>query len=78
MPQLRPIFFCLASIMIFGYMMKYIGLFITAIVLVVVAAYARRDVNLKETLVFGVLLSLGTIGVFVYALGQPLPAWWGY
>jgi hypothetical protein len=77
-PQLRPIFFCLASIMIFGYMMKYIGLFITAIVLVVIAAYARRDVNLIETLVFGVLLSLGTIGVFVYALGQPLPAWWGY
>ena len=48
------------------------------IVLVVIAAYARRDVNLIETLVFGVLLSLGTIGVFVYALGQPLPAWWGY
>jgi len=77
-PKFRPLFFVLLSIMIFGYMMKYVGLFITAIVLVLIAAYARRDVNLLETIAFGIVLSLATIGVFVYGLGQPLPAWWGY
>ncbi len=77
-PQLRPMAFVLVSIIIFGYLMKYVGLAITAVVLVLIAAYARRNVNLLETLFFGVCLSLGTILIFVYALGQPLPAWWGY
>lgn len=77
-PKYRPILFVLMAIMMFGYLMKYVGLFITAIVLVLIAAYARRDVNLTETLIFGVGLSLATILVFAYALGQPLPAWWGY
>ncbi len=30
-PQLRPILFCLAAIILFGYMMKYVGLFLTGI-----------------------------------------------
>jgi hypothetical protein len=34
-------------------------------------------VNVLEALVLGVGLALFTIGVFVYALSQPLPAWWG-
>jgi hypothetical protein len=77
-PQWRPMLFCLAAIILFGYMMKYVGLFLTAIALVIVAAYARPKVNLIETLIFGVAMSIGTILIFVYALGQPLPAWWGY
>lgn len=78
MPKFRPMFFVLMSILIFGYMMDYVGLAITAVVLVFVAAYARRDVNILETAIFGVGLSIGTILIFVYGLGQPLPAWWGY
>ena len=77
-PQWRPMLFCLAAIILFGYMMKYVGLFLTAIALVIVAAYARPKVNLIETLIFGVAMSIGTILIFVYGLGQPLPAWWGY
>jgi len=77
-PQFRPLLFCSAAIIIFGYLMSYVGLFLTAIVLVLIAAYARRDVNVRETLIFGAAISLGSIVVFVYALGQPLPAWWGF
>ena len=77
-PQLRPILFCLAAIILFGYMMKYVGLFLTGITMILVAAHARRNVNLIETLIFGVAMTLGTILIFVYGLGQPLPAWWGY
>ncbi|MGZ3409179.1 MAG: tripartite tricarboxylate transporter TctB family protein [Xanthobacteraceae bacterium] len=77
-PQLRPMFFVLASIIIFGYMMAYVGLAITAVVAVIIAAYAREKVNLLETVIFGIGLSIGTVFVFVYGLGQPLPAWWGY
>ena len=77
-PQLRPILFCLAAIILFGYMMKYVGLFLTGITMILVAAHARRNVKLIETLIFGVAMTLGTILIFVYGLGQPLPAWWGY
>jgi hypothetical protein len=41
------------------------------------AAYARREVNLTETILLGVGLALFTVVVFVYVLGQALPAWWG-
>jgi hypothetical protein len=76
-PQFRPMAFVLASIIIFGYGVTYIGLALTAVLLTFIAAYARRDVKILETAIFAVLLSIGTVLIFVYALGQPLPAWWG-
>jgi hypothetical protein len=76
-PVIRPMAFVLVSIIVFGYLMDYIGLFLTAIVITIIAAYARRQVKIVETLIFAVGLSLGTVFIFVYGLGQPLPAWWG-
>ena len=76
-PVIRPMAFVLVSIIVFGYLMDYIGLFLTAIVITFIAAYARRNVKIVETAIFAVGLSLGTVLIFVYGLGQPLPAWWG-
>jgi hypothetical protein len=73
----RPLFAILAAILAFGVLIDRIGLALTAVALTVGAAYARRDVNLKETLLLAAGLALFTVGVFVYALTQPLPAWWG-
>ncbi len=75
--QLRPIAFVIAAILVFGYLIERIGLALTAALLTILAAYARPDVNLGETLLLGIGLALFTVVVFVYALGQPLPAWWG-
>ena len=77
-PPFRPMFFVLLSVVIFGYLIDYVGLAITAIVLTFIAAYARRNVNFIETAIFAVGLSIGCVLIFVYGLGQPLPAWWGY
>ena len=33
--------------------------------------------NLTETLLLAAGLALFVVGVFVYGLTQPLPAWWG-
>ena len=76
-PWLRPILFVCAAIIVYGYMMAWFGLFPTAIVMTLIAAYARPQVNLMETIIFGVGMSLCTVLVFVYGLGQPLPPWWG-
>ena len=72
-PKLRPMLFVLLSIVIFGYMMAYVGLIVTAFVMVLVAALARSEFQLRETIVLGALLAVGTAVIFVYALGQPLP-----
>jgi hypothetical protein len=75
--HLRPLLAILAAILAFGYLIDKIGLALTAAVLTVGAAYARRDVNLTETALLAAGLALFAVGVFVYALTQPLPAWWG-
>jgi hypothetical protein len=75
--HLRPLAVILAAILAFGLLIDRIGLALTAAVLTVGAAYARRDVNLVETLLLALGLALFAVGVFVYALTQPLPAWWG-
>jgi hypothetical protein len=73
----RPLFAILAAILAFGVLIDRIGLALTAAVLTVGAAYARRDVNLKETLLLAIGLALFVVAIFAYALKQPLPAWWG-
>jgi len=75
--RLRPLLFILAAIVAFGYLIEQIGLAITTAALTIFAAYARDRVNLKETAVLAVFLAVFAVGVFAYALGQPLPIWWG-
>jgi hypothetical protein len=75
--QLRPIVFVIAGILMFGWLLDLIGLALTTVVLTLVAAYARRDASLKETLLLGAGLAVFAVVVFVYGLSQPLPAWWG-
>jgi hypothetical protein len=82
-PKLRPSFYVLLSIVVFGYLMNGfsigsynvtgIGLFVTAIVTTVIAALARPQFSWTESIVLGVILSVGTVLIFVYGLGQALP-----
>ena len=73
----RPIFFVLFSIVVSGFLMGWVGLALTTIIVTLIAAYARREVNLRETLLLGAGMAIFAVLGFVYALGQPLPAWWG-
>ena len=75
--QFRPLLAILVAILGFGALIDQIGLALSAAALTIVAAHARRDVNRTETLLLAAGLALFTVGVFVYALKQPLPAWWG-
>ena len=76
-PYFRPMFFVVVSLIVFGYLMAWFGLFPTAIVMTIVAAYARPKVNVLETVIFAAGMSVCTVLVFVTGLGQPLPPWWG-
>jgi hypothetical protein len=82
-PKFRPMVFVMVSIIVFGFLMNGItigtyqvpgiGLFVTAIVIVVIAGLARDEFSLKESLLLGLGLSIATVLIFVYALGQALP-----
>ena len=75
--QLRPIAIIIASILVFGYLVDLVGLALTAALVTLLAAFARRGVNLVETLLLAAGLGVFCVLVFVYGLSQPFPAWWG-
>jgi Tripartite tricarboxylate transporter TctB family len=75
--QLRPMLVIIAAILLFGYLVETLGLAITAALLTVLAAYARRGVSLPETLLLAGGLAIFSVVLFVYGLSQPFPAWWG-
>ena len=75
--QLRPIFFITTATLIFGFLVNSVGLALAAVLLTLFAAYARRSVNLTETILLAMGLAVFSVVVFVYVLGQALPAWWG-
>jgi hypothetical protein len=74
--QLRPLLVIIAAILAFGFLISAVGLAVSAVLLTVLAAYARRDASLGEALLLGIGLAAFTVIVFVYGLAQPLPAWW--
>ncbi len=75
--RLRPVVLLLASVLVFALTIGVTGVIVSALALLFLAAYARRDVNALETLIFAVIVTAAVILLFVYALGQPLPIWWG-
>jgi putative tricarboxylic transport membrane protein len=75
--QLRPIVVIVSAILIFGYLVDLIGLALTAALVTILAAFARRGVNLVETVLLAAGLGVFCTLVFVYGLSQPFPAWWG-
>jgi hypothetical protein len=77
LPVLRPILVVISVILLFGFLVNWFGLAIAIAILTVVSAYARPNVDLRETVVFAVLLGGIVTIAFVYGLGQPIPPWWG-
>jgi hypothetical protein len=73
----RPMTFVMAAVLAFGIFIDRIGLALSTVIVTLFAAYARRNASLREALVLGVGLAAFVVAVFVYALGQALPPWWG-
>jgi hypothetical protein len=73
---LRPIAVITICVVGFGYLIEWLGTAIAAAALIIVAGYARRGARLAETIPLALAMSIFAVGVFVYALGQPLPVFW--
>src|SRR5882724_5010625 len=71
----RPIGVSLLAIVLFGIALQWLGLGAAIAVLVLVGAYAARDVRPLENVALAAVMILFSVAVFVWLLGLPLPLW---
>ncbi len=74
--KLRPILFVSISILLFGVVIEYIGLALTAILVTFIAAAGNTRTKWGETVILALVLSVFSVAIFIYGLGQPMPAFW--
>jgi hypothetical protein len=75
--EARPLLVSLLAIVLFGVALQWLGLVAAIAVLVLVGAYAARDVRPLQTVALALVLILFAVVVFVQVLGLPLPLWPG-
>jgi Tripartite tricarboxylate transporter TctB family len=73
--QLRPVAVSVVAIVLFGLALQWLGLIAAVAVLVLVGAYAARDVRPLENLALAAVMVGFSVAVFVWLLGLPLPLW---
>jgi putative tricarboxylic transport membrane protein len=71
----RPIGVTLLAIVLFGAALQWLGLVAAIAVLVLVGAYAAKDVRPLENAVLAAVMIVFSVAVFVFLLGLPLPLW---
>jgi hypothetical protein len=69
----KPNLFVLGGVVIFGIILKWTGMLIAGIVLVVIACMGSHDFRVKRSLLLGVFLSIFCALVFVFGLKLPIP-----
>ena len=72
---LRPLLLVCASVALFALLLPIAGLAATSFVVVVCAGFAAYDVRVRENLALAVALAAFAVGLFVAALGLPIPIW---
>jgi len=69
----RPILLVLGAVVMFGLILKSVGMIIAGVLLVVIASIGSKEFNIKKALLLGVILSVFCAFVFVGGLKLPIP-----
>lgn len=72
---LRATFAILGAVLFFGLTIRYLGLFITGIPMVIAASAAAKGFRPVESVAFAVGITIFCALLFSYTLGQPIPLW---
>jgi len=72
---LRPTLVVLASVVLFGAIVNFVGVALSTVVLIFTASAASHEFRPRESLISGVLLAVLAVGVFVIGLKLQLPIW---
>ena len=68
-----PILYVLGSVVMFGLLLKPIGMLLAGLLLVIVASLGSHEFKLKPVLILGVILAVFCAFVFVGGLKLPIP-----
>jgi hypothetical protein len=71
----RPIGISMLAIVLFGIALQWLGVVAAIAALVLVGAYASREVRLLDNLALAAVMIVFSVAVFVWLLGLPLPLW---
>ena len=69
----KPNFYVLGAVVLFGVILKAVGMLIAGVILVVIACIGSPDFRLKRSVILGVVLSIFCALVFVLGLKLPIP-----
>lgn len=73
----RPTLIVLGSVVLFGAIVRPVGVALSTVILIVTASAASHEFRPREALIAGVVLAAMAVGVFVVGLQLQLPIWPG-
>jgi hypothetical protein len=73
--SMRPLILISLACVVYGYLMKPLGLVISTAALVFIAAYGGHEFKFKEVAILYVVLIVFSVLVFVKGLTLPFPLW---
>ena len=71
----RPILFIIIGCVIYGYILKPVGLLIATVILTTVSAFGGHEFKWKEAVWLSLAMAIMSWVIFVYALKLPFPLW---
>jgi hypothetical protein len=71
----RSLWVILAAVVMFGYLLKPLGLVLATIILIVISAAGGHEFKLKEVTILSVVLAIFSVYAFVKGLGLPMNIW---
>ena len=69
----KPIILVLGAVVMFGLIMKSIGMLLAGVLLIIVASYGSPSFQLRRSIILGIVLSIFCALVFVWGLKLPIP-----
>jgi putative tricarboxylic transport membrane protein len=71
----KALWVILAAVVMFGYLLKPLGLVIATAILIVISAAGGHEFKLKEVTILSVVLAIFSVYAFVKGLGLPMNIW---
>jgi putative tricarboxylic transport membrane protein len=71
--SVRGPLFVLGALILFGLTVRPLGLALAGPILIAAAGFASSEVRWRETLIYGLAMTLFCVGLFKFALGLPIP-----
>ena len=69
----KPVLFVLGAVLMFGLILKAVGMLLAGVLLIIVAGMGSAEFSLKRSIILGVVLSIFCAFVFVAGLKLPIP-----